>query len=150
MKKEDLLKIIPTKMPYDGECVTFLEGSNGLHDEGSANNLRNFLIDNKIRHNVVTDLADLPDKYLINVIKSTVNSVIAFETTGLSKEFDKIKQILVTLSNDGYRFKLIECVIDRAIICSIPKEANKSLELYSLFCFDDNIEDWDIIKRRKK
>lgn len=121
MKKEDLLKIIPLKMPYDGECVTFLEGSNGLHDEGSANNLRNFLIDNKIRHNVVTDLADLPDKYLINVIKSTVNSVIAFETTGLSKEFDKIKEILVRLSNEGYRFKLIECVIDRAIICSIPK-----------------------------
>ncbi len=85
----------------------------------------------------------------MGVIKHGLNCVIAFETTGLSKEFQKVKEILIKLSNDGYRFTLIECVIDKATIGRIPEGASDSLELYSLDCFEEGIENWELEKRTK-
>jgi len=149
MKAEELLKIIPLKMPYSSDCVTFLENSDSLHSEGSANNLRNFLIENKIRHNVVGYLEELTPKHLVEVVKKGLNCVLAFETTGLSNRFHEVKDIIIKLSNEGYKFTLIECVIDRATIGKIPQEANDSLELYSLDCYNEDMEDWELIKREK-
>lgn len=136
-------------MPYASDCVTFLENSDSLHSDGAANNLRDFLIENKIRHNVVGYLEELTQKHLINVVKKGLNCVLAFETTGLSNRFHEVKDIIIKLSNEGYRFTLIECVIDKAVVCRIPKEANDNLELYSLECFDEDIEDWELTKRTK-
>jgi len=149
MKKSELLKIIPQNLSFKGESVTFLENSYSLHSESSASNFREFLIKEKIRHNVACNLDEAPHSYLINLIKQNSNGIFAFETTGLSESFNKLKQIIIHFSNGGHNIKLIECIIDEAIVRKIPSEAGENVELYSLYCFDEDIKKWELKKRSK-
>src|ERR1035437_3114809 len=72
-----LLKVIGEQRSFDE--ITILENSNGLSDS-AISNFRIWLIENKIRHNVVYCVRQLPLEYLRDVVRGA--DTIAFETTG--------------------------------------------------------------------
>lgn len=150
--KEELLSIIPKDMPYRGDSVIFFERSNSLYSEGAASNFREFLIENKIRHNVILNIDQLTDDQLREVVCGCLDSVLCFETTGTYHELnDKIAHIIISLSNKGYRFTILECYAYEPKYYGIPQEANEeNIKLYSLDSYSEDIEDWELTKREKR
>ena len=108
--KQEILDIIP-KTAYHYDRVIFLENSNGLSYEGAADTFREFLVDNKIRHNVLYNIDSLSKENLIDVCKSCLDMLVVFETTGTSDNFKQLVEIFVHLTNNGYRFKFMECSV---------------------------------------
>lgn len=147
---EQLMKIIPERMSYDSDRVTFLENDSSLEYDGAAVNFRNMLVDRRIKHNVVGNLPMMTAEHLIDVVKNTLDGILAFETTGSSDSFARIYQIVTKLSNEGYRFTLIECYINEPVVRRIPDEAHDSLRLFSLDCYDKNLDNWFLTEQKKR
>jgi len=147
---DKLLEMIPKSLGYDTNSVTIFENNMELNSESAINNFRNFLVDNKIKHNTIGGLAELSNSYLIQTVKNTLDGYIVFESTGITQRFKDMIQIVTTLSKQGYRFKVIECVMQYASINFIPDEASDDLELYSVYCFDEDISKWKLEQRFKK
>lgn len=143
---KELLEIIPSHEGYGNDKVIILEGSSSLNSDSAIMYFRDYLVENKIKHNVVYNLDLMDNTLLIDTIKKGLGCIIAFETTGISKSFDKVKQIIVHLSNNGWHFNLIECSYRGYFVVNrVPKEANQeSIKLYHLDCMNEDVINWDL------
>ncbi len=152
---KDLLKIIGRDnsvfKPYNhSDKITFLENSNGLYSDGAAQNFRKWLIENKIMHNVIMSVSDMPIELLKEIIEHTTD-IIVFETTGTYEITKTLRDYLIQLTKNGHHRKVIECCIREPHFGTLPDEVNEDyLKVYSLNSYKDNMNDWKLTRVRKR
>ena len=124
--QKEVLKLVP-KTSYHHDRVIFLENSNGLDYEGAADTLREFLIENKIRHHVEYNLSKKTAVELEEIAASCLYSLVVFETTGISNTFRSLINSFIKLTNSGYRFRFIEASKYNFHFYVLPKEERAKL-----------------------
>ena len=89
--QKEVLKLVP-KTSYHHDRVIFLENSNGLDYEGAADTLREFLIENKIRHHVEYNLGSKTTEELEEIAASCLDSlVVIVGKSKRGKDFWKVE-----------------------------------------------------------
>ena len=124
---------------FSGKDILFLENDNGLFD--SAGSFEIWLIENKIKYNVLYNVSELPLEYIKGQIECA--DVIAFETTWTYKISKDIKEFLISYK----RKKLVvECYIDKPTWCRKP--VGVIHDMYVLGSYGDDMDEWYFKKLR--
>ena len=134
-----LLKSIsdPTYVRYPKE-VLFLENGNRL--DSSAENFRRILTYEKIPHNCLYSIGKLPIEYIIEQI--SWYEVIAFQTTGISKISQILKQHLLELTD---KKTIIQCFNDKPMFYYQPEGV-----VHDIYVLKSNLGDMKYWKYCKK
>ena len=139
-----LLKIIGEQGRYDE--ILILENSSVLED--SVANFRRWLIENKIKHNNIYNVRQLPLEYIKNVVRE--NRFIVFQTTGTYEIVNILRDYLVFLSTQGHSKKIIEVYTYEPNFGRVPEKANsKNLQAWTLDAFSEDMNELDIEKLKK-
>jgi len=143
--KKQILELIP-KSSYSCDRVVILENSNSLYPEGAANTFREFLIENKIRHNVIYNLDKLDKIGLQSVAENCLSKLVVFETTGITDSYHELMSIFIQLTHNGHRFRFMECSVYNFQRYRLPDYVGEGcLSYHNLQCCQDSeLNDWDL------
>lgn len=137
--------LIKITKSLDGDSdILFLENSSSLYDAVSVANFRTWCVENKIRHNCLFSISELPFDYVCKCIRNA--KIIVFQTTGTYPIVRQIQEFILSLEK-GWEKKIIECYVHEPKIQMLPKGTRHSVWL--LDSFHPIMEVWELAKLKK-
>lgn len=130
-------KKAPDHVRYRNE-ILFLENGNCL--DSCAENLKRILINEKISHNCLYDISDLPWDYIKNQIDW--HNVIAFQTTGTYEITHTIRDYLFQIKE---KKTIIQCYIGEPMFYYQPEGLIH--DIWVLQSWNDDMNDWEYCKK---
>jgi hypothetical protein len=130
---KSMLKVLRNKN------ILFLENDNSLHD--AVGNFETWLVENKVRNNVLYDVQHLSLDYIKGQIDYA--DVIAFQTTWTYEVSQTLREYLTKLKNKKI---IIECYISEPTWWRKPKGVIH--DIYVLHSAMEDMDDWDFKKLR--